>query len=51
MQKETDEESKIIINDEIIDDKNISTEISSDQILAEVIDHICDYNGKLLLHT
>ena len=40
-----------MINNEIIDEKNISEEISSHQNSSEVIDHTCDENGINLLNT
>ena len=51
LQKETDTESSIGINDEIVDEINISEEISLHQNPAEVIDHTCDDNVKKLLNT
>ena len=44
-------ESIISTYDEIIDENNISEEMSSYQNLAEVIYHTCDENGKHLLNT
>ena len=44
--KETDTQSSIIINYEIIDENNISEEISSHSNSEEVIDHAFDDNGK-----
>ena len=44
MQKETDTESIIITNDEIMDEHNINGEISYHHNSAEVIDPICDEN-------
>ena len=50
LQKQTDTESIVIINDEIMYENNISEEISSRLSSAEVIDHICDDNGNNLLN-
>ena len=46
LQAETDIQSSIMINNEIIDENNISEEISSHQNLAQLIDHTCDDNEK-----
>ena len=51
LQKETDTNSSVSVNDEINDDNNISEEISSHQNLAEMVDHTCDDNGNNLLST
>ena len=51
MKKETDTDSITSINDEINDDNNTSTEISSHKNSAELIDHTCDDNGINLLNT
>ena len=41
----------IVKYDEIMDENNISEEISSHQNSAEIIDHTCDDNGINLLIT
>ena len=46
LKKETDTESNISVNDEMIDEKNISEEISSHHNSEKVIDHTFDDNGK-----
>ena len=46
LQAETDIQSSIMINNEIIDENNISEEISSHQNLAQLIDLTCDDNEK-----
>ena len=51
MQTETDTESSISINNEIIYENNISEEISSHHNSAEVIDQTCYENGNNLLKT
>ena len=51
LQTKTDTESIIIINNEKIDEKNISEEILSHQNYAGVIDYTCDDNIIILLHT
>ena len=50
LQKETDTESSISINDEITWENNISETISDHKILAEVIINTCDDNGHSLLN-
>ena len=50
MQTETDTESSITINNETIDEKNVSEEIPSHHNLAEVIDHTYNDNGKKSLY-
>ena len=50
LQRETDTQSSIIINNNITDEKNTSEEISCHQNLAEVIDHTCDENGNNVLN-
>ena len=51
LQKETDTESSNIINEENMDDKNVSEELESHQNSTGVIDHTCDDNGINLLNT
>ena len=46
MWKETYTEEIISINDEMMDENNISEEISSHNDSEEVIDHTCDYRGE-----
>ena len=50
LQKVTDTESSVSINDEKTDKNNIREEISYHQKPAEVIDHTCDDNGINLLN-
>ena len=50
LQKETDTESSTSINDENMDYKNASEEISYHHISTGVIDHTCDDNVINLLH-
>ena len=50
MQTETDIESSISINNEIIDENNISEEIPYLWNPEEVIDNKCDDNGINLLN-
>ena len=49
-QKETGTESIVSINDEIIDENNISEEMSYRQNSVEVIDHTCDDNVNHLIN-
>ena len=51
LQKDTDTESGIIINDDIMDGRYISEQISSRHNTAEGIDHKCDNNEMFLLNT
>ena len=51
LQKETDTESITSTNEENMDDKNASEELSFHQNSTGVIDHTCDYNGINLLNT
>ena len=51
LQRLIDRESNVIINGEILDDNNISEEISSHKNPAEINDHICDENGMNLVNT
>ena len=51
MQKVRNTESNININDEIMDENNISEEILSHTNPAEIIDHTCDDNGINLVNT
>ena len=51
MQKEIDTESIVIINDEIMDENNVSKEMSYNKNSSEIIDHACDENGINLLNT
>ena len=51
LQKEKYTYYSVSINDEIINENNISEEIPSHQNPVEVIDHTCDYNGNNLLNT
>ena len=51
LQKEIDTESIVIINDEIMDENNVSKEISYNKNSSEIIDHACDENGINLLNT
>ena len=51
LQKETDTESSISINDEIMDVNNISEKISSHHNSEDLIDHVCDENGNNLINT
>ena len=51
LKKETDAQSSIIINDEIIDENNKSEEISSQQNSAEVIKNTCYENADNLSNT
>ena len=50
LQKETDAQPSISINDEITDDKYTSKEISCHKDSAKVIDHTCDENGNNVLN-
>ena len=51
MKKVTDNESSVIINDEIFHENNLSEEISHHKNSAEIIDHLCDDNGSNLINT
>ena len=51
IQTETDIESIIIINNEILDENNTSEEILCHQKWEEVIYLTCDDNGNNLLNT
>ena len=50
MQKETNTQSSTCINDNIMDDKNKSEEISCHQDSEKVMDHIWDENGNNVLN-
>ena len=45
MQKETDSESSVRTDDEIMDENSISEQIQFHKSSADIIDHTCDDNG------